>query len=341
MKALQKSSAQPRLTLIDAPIPTINAHEVLIKIRKTTLCGTDISIYDWNAWAQKTIPVPLITGHEFMGEVVEVGAEVTEIKKGDRVSGEGHIACNHCRNCRSGNAHICYKTVGIGVRRQGCFAEYLALPATNVIQLPATISDDIGCILDPFGNAVHSTFSFAISGEDILITGAGPIGIMAAKLCAHDGARNIVVTDTSRYRLDLAQQMGATAVVDVSKESLEDTIKKIGLKEGFDVGLEMSGKPAAFHQMLDAVRNGASIASLGILPDDIVVPWSKIIFKGLTIKGIYGREMFETWYKVLHLLDSGLDISPVITHHFSYREFDKAFEIMKEGKSGKVILEWE
>lgn len=340
MKALQKSFAKKGLWLIDAEIPQPKDNEVLIKIHKTAVCGTDVHIYDWDQWAQNTIPVPLITGHEFMGTIVEIGKNVASLKVGDRVSGEGHIACEHCRNCRSGKMHICQKSVGVGVQRQGCFAEYLAIPAINTVLLPDVISDDIGSILDPLGNAVHTTLSFPIVGEDVLITGAGPIGMMAAALCAHNGGRHIVVTDVNDARLALANAMGATRVVNVSKENLKEVMREIGLTEGFDVGLEMSGNPIAFRQMLDTVRNGANIASLGILPDDMVVPWSKIIFKGLTIKGIYGREMFETWYKMLALLQSDLCVDAVITHRFPYSDFEKAFEVMKSGHSGKVILEW-
>ena len=316
MKALQKSFAKKGLWLVDAAIPKPGSNDLLIKIHKTGVCGTDMHIYDWDDWAQKTIPVPLITGHEFMGSVAEIGSDVVSVKVGDRVSGEGHIACGHCRNCRSGRQHVCQSMVGIGVNRQGCFAQYLLLPASNVILLPAQVADDVGSILDPLGNAVHTTLSFPIVGEDVLITGAGPIGIMAAALCAHNGARHIVVTDTNPHRLELATKLGATRVVNVAKENLKDVMGEIGLTEGFDVGLEMSGNATAFVQMIDLMRNDANIASLGILPDNLVVPWSKVIFKGLTIKGIYGREMFETWYKMISLLQSGLSIDPVITHRF-------------------------
>ncbi len=324
----------------DVPTPEVGHNDVLIKISKTAICGTDIHIYNWDEWAQKTIPVPMHVGHEFVGTIVEVGSEVKGFKPGDRVSGEGHITCGHCRNCRAGRRHLCRNTVGVGVNRPGCFAEYLSIPAFNVFKLPDEITDDIASILDPLGNAVHAALSFDLVGEDVLITGAGPIGIMASAICRHVGARHIVITDVNDYRLDLAKKMGASRTVNVANEKLDDVIPQLGMTEGFDVGLEMSGVPTAFRDMLRTMHHGGRIGLLGIPPGDTAIDWNQVIFKGLVIKGIYGREMFETWYKMASMIQSGLDVTPVITHHFGVDEFQKGFETMRSGQSGKVILDW-
>ncbi len=313
---------------------------MLIKIRKTAICGTDMHIYLWDQWAQKTIPVPMAVGHEYVGEIVELGSEVQGFKVGDRVSGEGHITCGHCRNCRAGRRHLCRNTVGVGVNRPGCFAEYLVIPAFNAFKLSDAITDDVASIFDPFGNATHTALSFDLVGEDVLITGAGPIGIMAVAIARHVGARHIVITDVNDYRLDLARKMGATHAVNVSRDTLDQTMKDLGMIEGFDVGLEMSGNPAAFRDLLRTMHHGGSVALLGIPPEDTAIDWNQVIFKGLVIKGVYGREMFETWYKMSAMLQSGLDISPVITHRFPIAEFRDGFEIMRSGQSGKVILDW-
>jgi threonine 3-dehydrogenase len=298
-------------------------------------------IYNWDEWSQKTIPVPMVVGHEYVGEVVGMGQEVKGFKVGDRVSGEGHITCGHCRNCRAGRVHLCRNTEGVGVNRPGAFAEYLVIPAFNAFKIPDNISDELASIFDPFGNAVHTALSFDLVGEDVLITGAGPIGIMAAAVAKHVGARHVVVTDINPYRLELAKKMGATRVVDVSKEDLKDVMNELGMTEGFDVGLEMSGVPAAFRDMLNKMNHGGKIAMLGIPPQDVAIDWNQVIFKGLVIKGIYGREMFETWYKMASLLQSGLDLSPIITHTFSIDDFQKGFDTMGSGHSGKVILDWQ
>ncbi|HWP94384.1 MAG TPA: L-threonine 3-dehydrogenase [Gammaproteobacteria bacterium] len=340
MKALVKAKAEPGIWMQDVPKPAIGPNDLLIRIRKTAICGTDIHIYNWDEWARATIPVPMTIGHEFVGVVAEVGSEVTGFKVGDRVSGEGHLVCGHCRNCRAGRRHLCPNTVGVGVNRPGCFAEYLAIPATNAYPLPAHISDDIAAFLDPLGNATHTALSFDLVGEDVLITGAGPIGIMAVAIARHCGARKIVITDVNDYRLGLARQMGATRVVNVTREKLEDVMRELGMREGFDVGMEMSGNPQAFRQLIDSMVNGGKVALLGIPPKDTVIDWNKVIFKGLFIKGIYGREMFETWYKMAAMLESGLDVSPVLTHHFHVTEFQKGFEVMRSGQSGKVVLDW-
>lgn len=341
MKALAKLKAQPGIWMTDSEKPKLGHNDLLIKIKKTAICGTDIHIYNWDEWAQKTIPVPMVVGHEYAGEVVGIGQEVKGFEIGDRVSGEGHITCGHCRNCRGGRTHLCRNTVGVGVDREGSFAEYLVIPAYNAFKLPDEISDDLAAIFDPFGNAVHTALSFDLVGEDVLITGAGPIGIMAAAVAKHVGARNVVITDINEYRLDLARKMGATRAVDVSKESLTDVMAELGMTEGFDVGMEMSGVPVAFTSMLESMNNGGKIAMLGIPGNDMAIDWSQIIFKGLTIKGIYGREMFETWYKMASLIQSGLDLSPIITHHFDIDDFQKGFDTMRSGLSGKVILNWE
>jgi threonine 3-dehydrogenase len=341
MKSLVKAKAEKGIWLQDTPEPEVGHNDLLIKIRKTAICGTDMHIYNWDEWSQKTIPVPMVVGHEYVGEVVGMGQEVKGFKVGDRVSGEGHITCGHCRNCRAGRVHLCRNTEGVGVNRPGAFAEYLVIPAFNAFKIPDNISDDLASIFDPFGNAVHTALSFDLVGEDVLITGAGPIGIMAAAVAKHVGARHVVVTDINPYRLDLAKKMGATRAVDVSKEDLKDVMNELGMTEGFDVGLEMSGVPVAFRDMLNKMNHGGKIAMLGIPPQDVAIDWNQVIFKGLVIKGIYGREMFETWYKMASLLQSGLDLSPIITHTFSIDDFQKGFDTMGSGHSGKVILDWQ
>ena len=341
MKSLVKAKAEKGIWLQDTPEPEVGHNDPLIKIRKTAICGTDMHIYNWDEWSQKTIPVPMVVGHEYVGEVVGMGQEVKGFKVGDRVSGEGHITCGHCRNCRAGRVHLCRNTEGVGVNRPGAFAEYLVIPAFNAFKIPDNISDDLASIFDPFGNAVHTALSFDLVGEDVLITGAGPIGIMAAAVAKHVGARHVVVTDINPYRLELAKKMGATRAVDVSKEDLKDVMNELGMTEGFDVGLEMSGVPVAFRDMLNKMNHGGKIAMLGIPPQDVAIDWNQVIFKGLVIKGIYGREMFETWYKMASLLQSGLDLSPIITHTFSIDDFQKGFDTMGSGHSGKVILDWQ
>ncbi len=341
MKALIKEKAEPGIWLREIPEPAPGHNDVLIRVNKTAICGTDIHIYNWDDWAASTIPVPMAVGHEFAGIIEQVGSEVRGLRPGDRVSGEGHITCGHCRNCRAGRRHLCMNTVGVGVNRQGCFAEYLSIPASNVFVLPDAITDDMASILDPLGNAAHTALSFDLVGEDVLITGAGPIGIMAAAICRHVGARHVVITDVNDYRLGLAQRMGASRVVNVTSERLDDVMRELGMTEGFDVGLEMSGNADAFRDMLRTMHHGGKVALLGIPPGDIAIDWNQVIFKGLVIKGIYGREMFETWYKMASMLQSGLDITPVITHHFPIAEFQSGFDVMNSGKSGKVILDWQ
>ena len=341
MKSLVKAKAEKGIWLQDTPKPEVGHNDLLIKIRKTAICGTDMHIYNWDEWSQNTIPVPMVVGHEYVGEVVGMGQEVKGFEVGDRVSGEGHITCGHCRNCRAGRVHLCRNTEGVGVNRPGAFAEYLVIPAFNAFKIPDNISDDLASIFDPFGNAVHTALSFDLVGEDVLITGAGPIGIMAAAVAKHVGARHVVVTDINPYRLELAKKMGATRTVDVSKENLQDVMDELGMSEGFDVGLEMSGVPVAFRDMLNKMNHGGKIAMLGIPPQDVAVDWNQVIFKGLVIKGIYGREMFETWYKMASLLQSGLDLSPIITHTFSIDDFQIGFDTMGSGHSGKVILDWQ
>jgi len=340
MKSLVKQKPEVGIWLQDVDVPEYGHNDVLIKIKKTAICGTDMHIYNWDEWSQKTIPVPMTTGHEFVGVIEAIGQEVNGFEIGDRVSGEGHITCGYCRNCRAGRRHLCRNTVGVGVDRTGAFAEYLCIPAVNAFKLPDDISDDIASIFDPFGNAVHTALSFDLVGEDVLITGAGPIGIMAAAICKHVGARHVVITDVNEYRLELARKMGATRAVNVMQTELSDVIEDLGMTEGFDVALEMSGVPSAVQSMLKTMNNGGKIAMLGIPPSDMAIDWNQVIFKGLQIKGIYGREMFETWYKMVSLLQSGLDISPIITHHFNIDDFQKGFDVMGSGKSGKVILEW-
>jgi threonine 3-dehydrogenase len=340
MKVLMKKYAKEGIWMDEAPIPSIGPNDLLIKIRKTAICGTDVHIYNWDKWSQATIPVPMVVGHEFVGTVEEIGSAVEGFKKGDRVSGEGHITCGHCRNCRAGRRHLCRNTIGVGVNRQGCFAEYLSIPACNAFKIPKEISDDVASIFDPYGNAVHTAISFDLVGEDVLITGAGPIGIMAAAIVKHVGARHVVITDVNEYRLKLAEQMGVTRAVNVTTTSLQEVMKDLGMTEGFDIGLEMSGNSNAFRSMLEVMNNGARISLLGIFPGDVAIDWSRVVFKGLIIKGIYGREMFETWYKMASMLQSGLDISQVITHHFPIDRFQEGFDVMRAGNSGKVILDW-
>ncbi len=340
MRALAKLKREAGIWMTDAEIPAAGPNDLLIKIRKTAICGTDIHIYQWDEWSQNTIPVPMIVGHEYVGEVVDMGQEVRGFSIGDRVSGEGHITCGHCRNCRAGRRHLCRNTVGVGVDRQGAFAEYLAIPAFNAFKIPDNISDDLAAIFDPFGNAVHTALSFNLTGEDVLITGAGPIGIMAAAVAKHVGARFVVITDVNPYRLELAEKMGATRAVNVAEQELKDVMDELGMTEGFDVGMEMSGVPSAFNTMLDRINHGGKIAMLGIPPSDMAIDWTKVIFKGLELKGVYGREMFETWYKMASLIQSGLDLSPMLTHSLSVDEFQRGFEIMSSGQSGKVVLDW-
>jgi threonine 3-dehydrogenase len=340
MKALVKKNAEPGLWLEEVPIPRIGMNDVLIKILKTSICGTDVHIYNWDSWAQKTIKVPMVIGHEFVGRVAEVGTNVTGFKPGDLVSGEGHLVCGFCRNCLAGRRHLCSHTSGIGVNRDGVFAEYLQIPMTNVWYADARLPTDIISCFDPLGNAVHTALSFDVLGEDVLITGAGPIGCMATAIVRHAGARFVVVSDVNPYRLELARRMGATLAVDARQETIEDAQKRLGMKEGFDVGLEMSGNGSAFRSMLTNMCHGGKIAMLGIPEPNMQVDWNLIVFNGLTIKGIYGREMYETWYKMTVMIQSGLDITPIITHRFHYSEFEEAFAVMRSGQSGKVILTW-
>jgi len=340
MKALAKLERAPGLTLTRVRKPEVGHNDVMIRIRKTAICGTDVHIWKWDEWAQKTIPVPMHVGHEYVGEIVEMGVEVRGFSIGDRVSGQGHITCGYCRNCRAGRRHLCRNTVGVGVNRAGAFAEYLVIPAFNAFKLPDSITDDVASILDPFGNATHTALSFSLVGEDVLITGAGPIGIMAVAIARHVGARHIVITDVNDYRLDLARNMGATRAINVSHDSLDKAMADLGMTEGFDVGLEMSGNPSAFRDLLRTMHHGGNVALLGIPPDDTAIDWNQVIFKGLVLKGIYGREMFETWYKMAAMLQSGLDITPIITHRLPIAEYRAGFEIMRSGQSGKVILDW-
>lgn len=326
--------------MVDADVPSFGHNDLLIKIRKSAICGTDMHIYHWDDWAQKTVPVPMVVGHEYVGEVVDMGCEVKGFAVGDRVSGEGHITCGYCRNCRAGRRHLCRNTYGVGVDRTGSFAEYLVIPAFNAFKIPDNISDDLAAIFDPFGNAVHTALSFDLVGEDVLITGAGPIGIMAAGVARHVGARNVVITDVNPYRLKLAETMGATRTVNVAEESLQEVMSQLGMTEGFDIGLEMSGVPVAFNDMLNNMNHGGKVALLGIPPSDMKTDWNQVIFKGLVIKGIYGREMFETWYKMASLLQSGLELGPIVTHQFDIDDFQQGFDVMASGHSGKVLLNW-
>lgn len=341
MKALVKDRPEKGLWMKEVPMPEVGVNDVLIKIKKTAICGTDLHIYRWDKWSQKTIKTPMIVGHEYVGTVVEVGEGVKNIKVGERVTGEGHIACGYCRNCRRGKKHVCENTIGVGVNRDGAFAEYLSIPAENVVHLDSRISDEMAAIMDPFGNATHTALSFPVVGEDVLITGAGLIGSMATAICRFAGARYIVVSDLSDYRLNIAKQMGATLTINPTKgETLEGAMKQLRMS-GFDIGLEMSGSPKAFNEMLDNMYNGSKISLLGIQPEGTAVDWDKIIFKALTLKGIYGREMWETWYQMEQMLVSGINLSPIITHRFSVDDFQKGFEIMDGGECGKVILDWE
>ena len=340
MKALVKSRREPGLWLEDVPKPTIGINDVLIRVDRTGICGTDLHIYKWDEWAQKTIPVPMVVGHEFVGEIVEVGSNVKDFFPGEVVSGEGHVVCGRCRNCLAGRRHLCAHTEGIGVNRPGAFAEYVALPMTNVWHHDPSVNRDVAAIFDPFGNAVHTALSFPLLGEDVLITGAGPIGIMAAAVVRHAGARHVVITDVNEYRLELARKMKVSHALDIRKDKIKDAQKTLGMKEGFDVGLEMSGHPDAFRDMLANMAHGGKIAMLGIPEKPIAIDWNTVIFNMLTIKGIYGREMYETWYMMTVMLQSGLDISPVIKHRFHYSEYQKGFEQMLTGATGKVILNW-
>jgi len=343
MKALVKSKAEVGLWMEDVPVPRIGINDVLIGVMKTSICGTDVHIYNWDEWAQKTIPVPMTVGHEFAGEIVDMGANVTELKVGDIVSGEGHIVCERCRNCLAGRRHLCPNTIGVGVNRTGSFAEYLAIPAKNVFRPNIHIPTEVLACFDPYGNAVHTALSFNMVGEDVVITGAGPIGIMAAMVAAHCGARNIVITDVNDYRLDLVKSIVPRAIaINVAKQEItRDFMRSLGILEGFDVCLEMSGSPAAFQDILGKMINGGSIAMLGIMPDGTGIDWTKVVFKGLFIKGIYGREIFETWYKGVMMVQTGLPLEKIITHRFHYTDFQKGFDVMRSGKSGKVILSWE
>jgi threonine 3-dehydrogenase len=316
-------------------------NDLTIRVKRTAICGTDMHIYNWDAWAQKVIPVPMAVGHEYCGEIVAIGSEVTGFALGDRVSGEGHIICGHCRNCRAGRRHLCRNTIGVGVNRPGCFAEFLVIPAFNAFKLPDVIDDEIAAILDPLGNAVHTALAFDVVGEDVLITGAGPIGIMAAAIVRFVGARHVVITDVNDYRLDLARKMGATLALNVTRDSLDDAMKQLGMQEGFDVGLEMSGNASALRSMLRTMHHGGSVAMLGLPSEEVAIDWNEVILKGLTLKGIYGRQMFETWYKMAALLQSGLNIRPIITHRVPFTEYQRAFEIMGAGQSGKVVMDWE
>jgi threonine 3-dehydrogenase len=340
VRALVKAKAEPGLWLEDVPVPEIGINDALIRVRKTGICGTDLHISDWDEWAQSTIPVPMVVGHEFVGQVVEVGANVSDFQPGDLVSGEGHVVCGRCRNCMAGRRHLCAHSIGLGVQRPGAFAEYVALPMTNLWHHWIDVDEDVASIFDPFGNAVHTALTFPVLGEDVLITGAGPIGCMATAVVRHAGARHIAVTDLNPYRLELARKMGATLAVDPRERDLKDVQAELGMTEGFDIGLEMSGSPDALHAMVASMAHGGRIALLGLPPDRVEVDLSTVIFNMLTLKGIYGREMYESWYQMTVLLQSGLDIRPVITHRFSHRDFEEAFAVAHSGQSGKVILDW-
>jgi len=340
MTALLKKTAAPGLWLEQVPFPGVGINDVLIKVDRTGICGTDLHIYNWDHWAKKTIRTPLIIGHEFVGVIERVGSNVKDFKPGDVVSGEGHVVCGRCRNCLAGRRHLCADALGVGIGRSGSFAEYIVLPVTNVWHHDPSIQRDIQAIFDPFGNAVHTALSFDVLGEDVLITGAGPIGIMAVAIAKHAGARYVVITDINPYRLELARKMGATLTLDVRSERIQQAQRKLGMKEGFDIGLEMSGSRSAFNEMLANMCHGGKIAMLGIPEEKIAIDWTRVVFNGLTIKGIYGREMYETWYKMTVMIQSGLDISPVITHRYHYREYEKGFEAIRSGQCGKVILNW-
>jgi threonine 3-dehydrogenase len=340
MKALVKSRKAPGLWLEEVPEPVIGINDVLIRVRRAGICGTDLHIYNWDEWAARTIPVPLVIGHEFVGEIVDTGSNVSDFHRGDIVTGEGHVVCGRCRNCLAGRRHLCAHTMGVGVNRPGAFADYIALPMTNIWHHKDNIDLDVAAIYDPFGNAVHTALSFPVLAEDVLITGAGPIGIMSAAVVRHAGARHVVITDVNPYRLELARKIGVTRAVNTAETPLAEVQKELGMQEGFDVGLEMSGTPAAFREMLANMSHGAKIAMLGIPSKEMAIDWNLVVFNMLTIKGIYGREMYETWYKMAVMLESGVDIRPVITHRFSWQDFEKAFAVMRSGCSGKVILEW-
>ncbi len=340
MKALVKKKAEQGLWLEDVEIPGIGINDVLVRVDRTGICGTDVHIYNWDAWARKTIPVPMVVGHEFVGEIVEVGANVHDFEPGDIVSGEGHVVCGHCRNCMAGRRHLCMATKGVGVNRPGAFAEYIALPQTNIWYHDREVPRDVQSIFDPYGNAAHTALSFDVLGEDVLITGAGPIGIMAAAIVRHAGARHVVITDVNPYRLDLARKMGVTRAINVKERTLADVQRDLEMKEGFDVGLEMSGNPSAFRDMIANMCHGGKLAMLGIPTEELAIDWNTVVFNMLTIKGIYGRQMYETWYQMTSMIQSGLDIGPVITHRYSYKDFQKGFDVMRSGNSGKVILNW-
>ena len=340
MRALVKARPERGIWLERTRKPEIGHNDVLIKVNRTAICGTDIHIYQWDDWASKTIPVPMAVGHEFSGVIVETGIEVKGYEAGDRVSAEGHVTCGVCRNCRAGRRHLCRSAVGVGVNRPGAFAEYIAVPAFNVFKLPDVITDDMAAILDPLGNATHTALSFDLVGEDVLITGAGPIGVMAVAIARYAGARHVVITDVNDYRLGLAEKMGATVALNVTNGSLDTVMQDLGMTEGFDVGMEMSGNPSAFRDLLRTMHHGGNVAMLGIPPGEMAIDWNEVIFKGLVIKGIYGREMFETWYKMSSMLQSGLNIDPIITHRFPVDDFQEAFDLMESGQSGKIILDW-
>jgi len=341
MRALVKAKPERGIWLKDIDKPAVGHNDVLIRVSRTAICGTDIHIYQWDDWARNTIPVPMAVGHEFCGEVVECGIEVKGFNKGDRVSAEGHVTCGVCRNCRAGRRHLCMNAVGVGVNRAGAFADYISVPAFNVFKLPDAISNEMASILDPLGNATHTALSFDLVGEDVLITGAGPIGIMAVAIAKYAGARHVVITDINDYRLELARKMGASVALNVTSGSLDQTMQDLGMVEGFDVGMEMSGVASAFRDMLRTMHHGGKIALLGIPTDEMAIDWNQVIFKGLIIKGIYGREMFETWYKMSSMLQSGLNIEPIITHRFPLEDYEDAFQLMESGQSGKIILNWE
>ncbi|WP_421592984.1 L-threonine 3-dehydrogenase [Shinella sp. M27] len=340
MRALVKAKPEVGLWMETVPVPEVGPNDVLIRVKKSAICGTDVHIWNWDQWAQKTIPVPMVVGHEFVGEIAEVGSSVTKYKAGERVSGEGHIVCGKCRNCRAGRGHLCHYTKGVGVNRPGSFGEFVCIPEYNVVPIPDDVPDEVAAIFDPFGNAVHTALSFDLVGEDVLVTGAGPIGIMGAMVAKRSGARKVVITDINPVRLDLARKVGIDYVVDASRQDLKDVMNEIGMTEGFDVGLEMSGAPPAFRSMIDTMNNGGKIAILGIAPDGFGIDWNKVIFKMLTLKGIYGREMFETWYKMIAFVQGGLDLSPIITHRIGINDFRDGFEAMRSGNSGKVVMDW-
>lgn len=340
MKGLVKRERAPGLWMEDVPMPVAGDNEVLIKVHKTAICGTDIHIYKWDAWAQKTVPVPMVIGHEFMGEIAKIGAQVKHLRTGQRVCGEGHIVCNQCSNCRMGKKHLCMRVKGLGYHCPGCFAEYFVLPAENVFVLPPSISDEVGAIFDPYGNSVHTAMTYPLTAEDVLIAGAGPVGLMSAAVAVKAGARSVVITDINEYRLNLAKKMGVTRAVNIQKTSLDEVMRELRIEEGFTIGFEMSGHPNGLNTLLEKVMHGGKIALLGILPPGVAIDWDLVIFKMLTLKGIYGREIFSTWYQMVHLIESGLNLAPLITHRFPVDDFQKGFDVMMSGDSGKVILGW-